>query len=336
MNVHNDYAGLSMVWQRLEEIYGSPEVIENALLKKVEDFPKITNRENHRLRELGDILMELDAARIDGYLPGLSYLNTSRGVTPIVQKLPYGLQEKWISLGSRYKAENRVPYPPFSIFVKFVCDKARERNDPSFASIMTGTPPAAKMEKSLSLNPHTKPTVAVRKMGVAADGNSSSNGKMENDTDKQCPLHNKPHPLRKCRGFRSKTLDERKSYLKENNICFKCCASSTHVAKDCDKLVQCTECNSNRHLSALHPGPAPWKAHSKTSPAVQGGEQHAESVPQVTSNCTEVCGNVNSSRSCSKISLVKVFPAGQRDRAVNMYIVLDEQSNRSLARTEFF
>lgn len=80
-----------MVWQRLEDCYGSPEAVENALLKKVDDFPKISYRENHRLRELGDLLLELEAARADGFLPGLNYLDTSRGITPIVQKLPYSL-----------------------------------------------------------------------------------------------------------------------------------------------------------------------------------------------------------------------------------------------------
>ncbi|KAI4872903.1 hypothetical protein NFI96_001930 [Prochilodus magdalenae] len=115
VHIHNPPSGLRMLWQRLEDVYGSPEVIENALLKKVEDFPKISVRDNHKLRELGDILMELEAAKVDGYLPGLSYLNTSRGVSPIVQKLPHTLQEKWITVGTRYKEQHRIPYPPFLI-----------------------------------------------------------------------------------------------------------------------------------------------------------------------------------------------------------------------------
>ena len=73
--------------------------------------------------------MEIEAARADVYLPGLSYLNTSRGVTPIVQKLPLNLQEKWITVGSRYKDQHRVPYPPFGVFVNFVCEQAKTRND---------------------------------------------------------------------------------------------------------------------------------------------------------------------------------------------------------------
>ncbi|XP_034547118.1 uncharacterized protein LOC117818374 isoform X1 [Notolabrus celidotus] len=341
VHIHSASAGLQMVWQRLEDIYGSPEVIEDALLKKIDDFPKITAKDNHKLRQLGDTLMELEAARADGYLPGLMYLNTSRGVSPIVQKLPYNLQERWITVGSRYKEQHRVSYPPFSVFVNFVCEEAKVRNDPSFANI-TGTLFATKTEKSYSpnyqpFNQHVKSTVAVRKTEISSDG----------DPDKLCPLHNKPHPLRKCRGFRNKTIEERKAYLKEKSICFRCCASSTHIAKDCNKPVQCKECNSDRHPSALHPGSAPWKTDFQTNTREQqGGEQQGEEQQgrehqavagtSVTSRCTEICGDVNASKSCSKICLVWVYPNGQRERALKTYAVLDDQSNKSLGRSKFF
>lgn len=36
VHIHNTRAGLRMVWQRIEDIYGSAEVINNSLLKKVE------------------------------------------------------------------------------------------------------------------------------------------------------------------------------------------------------------------------------------------------------------------------------------------------------------
>lgn len=58
--------------------------------------------------------MELEAAKSDGYLPGLSHLNTSRGVSPIVQKLPHALQEKWITVGSRCKEYHILHSPSLS------------------------------------------------------------------------------------------------------------------------------------------------------------------------------------------------------------------------------
>ncbi|XP_053555350.1 uncharacterized protein LOC128645998 [Bombina bombina] len=101
VHVHNPIDGVKMVWQRLEECYGSPEAIENALLKKLENFPRISNKDNIKLRELGDMLLEVNAAKAGGFLPGLAYLDTARGINPIIEKLTYSLQEKWIFQGSK-------------------------------------------------------------------------------------------------------------------------------------------------------------------------------------------------------------------------------------------
>ncbi|XP_038139099.1 uncharacterized protein LOC119782277 [Cyprinodon tularosa] len=129
VHVLNPAAGLNMVWQRLEECYGMPEVIENALFKKLESFPKLTNKDNDKLRELGDILLELECAKVEGYLPGLTYLDTARGVNPIVEKLPHSLQEKWITQASKYKEDYEVPFPPFSFFSQFVRKQAKNPAD---------------------------------------------------------------------------------------------------------------------------------------------------------------------------------------------------------------
>ena len=56
------------------QCYGTPEAVEDALLKKIEDFPKLDNKDNAKLRELGDILLELECAKEKGYLPGLAFL----------------------------------------------------------------------------------------------------------------------------------------------------------------------------------------------------------------------------------------------------------------------
>lgn len=146
VHVNNPRAGVYMIWQRLEEIYGSPEVIENALLRKLETFPVISNRDIHKLVELGDLLRELEAAKAEGYLPGLAYLDTSRGVNPIMEKLSFSLRDRWIGQGSKYKEDFHVPFPLFSFFV---CSQAKTRNDPSFAFSLSSTPSHAKVETKI-------------------------------------------------------------------------------------------------------------------------------------------------------------------------------------------
>lgn len=138
--IRDPQGGLDAIWQRIEECYGTPEAIEGALFARLESFPKISNREPAKLRELADLLQELYAAKQDGFLTGLAYLDTARGVAPIVEKLPYNLQEKWMFYGSQIKREHKVSFPPFSVFVNFIQSQAKARNDPSFRVTMPPPP----------------------------------------------------------------------------------------------------------------------------------------------------------------------------------------------------
>lgn len=243
--------GLRMIWDRLDTFYGAPEVIEEALFQRINSFPKISNRDYPKLQELSDLLRELEAAKIDGDLPGLQYLDTSQGINPLVQKLPFNLQEKWLSLGSSYKLQYQVSFPPFEVFVDFVRQQAITRNDPSFkftgqADVpLKGDKTSWKLSKQKEISVHKTdvlPPFASDRLDVKAD-----------DSERQCPIHKKPHLLRKCRAFREKSLEERKAFLKENRICFKCCTSTRHMAKDCKYATSCFECKSERHLCS-----PPW------------------------------------------------------------------------------
>ncbi|XP_017275504.2 uncharacterized protein LOC108249317 [Kryptolebias marmoratus] len=334
IHINNPVNGLNMMWNRLEQCYGSAEAIEDALFKRIEAFPKITPKDYSKLRKFSDLLMEIQSAKDDGDLPGLAFLDTARGVNPIVQKLPFHLQEKWITVGTNYKRTKCVFFPPFNIFVDFVTQEADSKNDPSFN--FTSFPDFSKPDK-LPWRTNRQKEVSVHKTDVVSHPSSDIHRSVNKAVDigKICPIHKKPHPLSKCRTFRMKTLDDRKMFLKENNLCFKCCASSSHIARDCKVKVQCSECHDEKHCSALHPGPAPWQR--EIEPAVDhGGEPDSKEPEEITSSCTQVCGTNEASRSCSKICLVQVYPAGCPQQAVKLYAIHDEQSNRSLVRPEFF
>ncbi|XP_034073861.1 uncharacterized protein LOC117547343 [Gymnodraco acuticeps] len=335
VHVNDSARGLIMTWSRLQDCYGSPEMIEKALFDRVEQFPKINNRDPVKLRELGDLLQELVSAQQEGNLPGLSCLDTSRGLNPIVEKLPFNLQDKWMSHGSMYKEQNHVHFPPFTYFADFVCREAYIRNNPSFF-LSSSTVAIVKQDNTVKKMDSSKNFISSHMTEVSSmsDSDNTETSSVKPDVEKQCPIHKKPHPLKYCKGFRTKTLEERKAFLRQGGICFRCCSSSKHLAKDCKIAVQCKECNSNKHIAALHPGPAPW--HNQNPESENGGEDDTESSPTVNSKCTEVCGENNGPRSCSKICLITVHPKGRPDRSVRLYAILDDQSNRSLARSEFF
>ncbi|XP_061678699.1 uncharacterized protein LOC133502197 [Syngnathoides biaculeatus] len=337
VHITNPHAALELAWTRLQECYATPEVIENALFKRLDNFPRLTSKDKIKLRELSDLLLELFSAKQDGYLPGLSYLDTPRGIKPIVEKLPPNLQEKWLFAGSNYKERYRVCFPPFSFFVDFVRCQAKARNDPSFV-LVSSNRSHYHSERSRTKHDSARTAVFVHRTDVSTTDSSllhktSTDKKGSDDPTKYCPVHNKPHPLEKCRAFRIKRLMERKRLLKEYRRCFKCC-SGTHVARECPAELKCNECESNQHCTVMHPDTAVSPAPSP--PTESDVEQQNSSPPEVTSRCTKVCGEGLPPRSCAKICLVRVFPQGQRERSIKMYAILDDQSNRSLARSEFF
>ena len=333
--VSNPQAALQLSWTRLQECYATPEVKESALFKRLDCFPRLSSRENSKLRELSDLLLELLSAQTDGYLPGLSYLDTPRGINPIVEKLPQNLQDKWLSTGSRYKEHHRVCYPPFSFFVEFVRCEAKARNDPSFI-LPNNSYSHHRNERAAGRQESVRTAISVHKTDVAATANAHLTYRAERevrDPSKNCPLHDKPHPLERCRGFRMKPLTERKRLLKEYRRCFRCC-SAVHMAKECPVKLKCNECESEEHCTTMHPDTTLSPA---AFPVAEPHTEQQRSFPsEVTSRCTEVCGDGLPARSCAKICLVQVFPRGERERAVKMYAIIDDQSNRSLARSEFF
>ncbi len=101
--------------------------------------------------------------------------------------------------------------------------------------------------------------------------------------------------------------------------------------------MKCSECGSTYHDTAMHPGPSPQVVKPPSPSQEDGGEGEDHSnMAVVNTSCTEVCGPGQWGRSCSNICLVKLYPKGSKDMAIKAYVILDDQSNRSLARPELF
>lgn len=45
VHVRDPKAALHNAWERLTECYGAPEIIENALLQRLENFPRVLNKD---------------------------------------------------------------------------------------------------------------------------------------------------------------------------------------------------------------------------------------------------------------------------------------------------
>ena len=306
---------LKKIWQRLEERFGSPELVESALRHKLENFTKFTDMK--KLYTLHDILNEIEAAkRQPNYRDIFAGFDSSVGIKPILQKLPHTLQEKWMTRADRYKQTHKVLFPPFEEFVNFIGEMSRIRNDPGLV-----------IEPSWCNQPRKeRETVHVRKVQLDTpkqDTVSDRKRPWEN-----CIFHNhNKHSTNRCREFRKLTMNERISLLKEKNICFRCCETSSHFSRKCKADIRCVVCGSKDHCSALHKEDV--VSHDRES-ARNHGEESA-----VVVQCTEICGEFNG-KSCARILPVNVYREGDREHAINIYVMLDDQSNKTLGKGELF
>lgn len=220
------------------------------------------------------------------------------------------MQEKWASFASRYKKANCTSFPPLSVFAEFVRDQAKIKNDPGFHfGIQQGKHHAGSYGGGKDIV--TRKT-DVRKSELVKIG---------------CPIHRSGgHLLGSCRTFQSESFDRKRKILKENNLCYRC-FSSQHMLKKCNSNLKCSVCHSVTHHTLLH----------VNGLGQNGGEKsNKDSNEPVLSNCTQICGNKFSGKSCGKIVLVNIYSSSQPERKVRVYAILDEQSNRTLAKPELF
>ena len=204
-NASNPPRGLSLIWERLEYQFASPEIIEASLKKKLRDFPKLSMKENKKLFDLSDILSEIEARKeSDQYKNLLAYFDSSSGVSPIVSKLPFSMQEKWTNKASAYKEANQVPFPPFTFFSKFVRDTAKMRNDPSFcyegfSQDKCESQYPSKPNKTVSFRSQNQ--VSVKK--TETQKSTKQQSPKDQKKGRHCAYHDTTtHTLNYCRNFR--------------------------------------------------------------------------------------------------------------------------------------
>ena len=282
-SIHDLNGGLSKIWVRLDEMFGAPEQIEHSIKKRLLDFPSISSKNHKALYHLYDLVSEIESLKQNPqYSTLLSYFDSSSGVNSVLTKLDSRLRNKWIEKARSYKVENGSTYPPFSFFVKFIKNLSTTLNDPSFIIDQVD------MKKPTNVS---TPHVSSRKTEV--DYESEPN-------NFSCPFHNTDsHSLDMCRRFRNLHIVKRKEFLKLHKLCYKCCDAS-HVFRDCQEEIKCTECGSDKHVAALYVFKNQRVSNSNNvndpiaiNPNDYGGEPNRVEIgnvdPEIVSKCTSLC-----------------------------------------------
>ena len=100
----------------------------------------------------------------------------------------------------------------------------------------------------------------------------------------------------------------------------------------------CIERGSNKHLAALHVDGEQRHGGEQVANKDQSDDganprqnQHAG---EITTKCTENSGSSLGGKSCSKTCLANIYFTGHPETKVKAYVVIDDQSNSSLAKSE--
>ena len=288
--------GLHLLWERLEDRYGSEILVENAIREKLENFPNLTPKSDpKKLYELADLLDELSSIKENPkYASSLSFYDSPYGINIIARKLPYQIREQWGNEASNKEQTDQGKSPSFKFFCEFVRKVSKRKNNPNYMY-------------DLERN---------QKITTTKTDFEQSNV--------ECPIHLTNHPLPVCRTFKSKTWQQRLEYLKQNHLCFKCLISSTHSFKECPQEIRCDICGKS-HNTAMH-------RRSDLSPSGEDDEEYQETID---SKCTKVCDKFGG-RSCGKIVPIFVSKNGDKTTKKKVYAIIDDQSNRTLASTSLF
>lgn len=315
--------GREKIWTRLDERFGAPELVKSVITNKLKNTPKINPKDAKTYYDLVDTLSEVEAIKLDKmFTKQMSFYDTSEGILPIVHKLPFNVQEKWETRAALYKQKHNDDFPPFSEFLRFIEEICKIKNDPGLTCCST------QFDKTSSQNVR----VSCRKTEVNVDLSDPQEYI-------RCPIHKASHSLLDCRAFKTKSLVERKKIVKDNKICFRCLQSVTHKSADCKKDLSCSVCNSNKHVTIMHEfksGTSGTLGGANSTPSSGHGGEPKRDVSGVDCKCTQVCGSMPGGKSCSKIVLVDVFSSSNPSNHLRTYAIMDDQSNRSLARPELF
>lgn len=82
-NASNQGRGLQRIWDRLQDRFDNPEVVESAIKRKLAKFPKLGNKDSTKLYELFDIVSEIEFLEENPvYSTLLAYFDSSSWCEP--------------------------------------------------------------------------------------------------------------------------------------------------------------------------------------------------------------------------------------------------------------
>ncbi|XP_028408799.1 uncharacterized protein LOC114531374 [Dendronephthya gigantea] len=253
----------------LKTKYGRSYLIATAYVERLTSYPPIKSEDGESLQRFSIMLTTCkNALKQVGYL---SKIENPDSMQKIVEKLPFGLRQKWRDVADDI-TEVKQREITIEDITSFVEKRARACNHPIFGKISR----EVKLENAGRKN--VKPTRGSSFATKGKDGGSVR-------TKVVCPSCESNHWLSQCDDFKKRSIEERFKLVRSLKLCDNCLVPG-HVGRSCEKKSFCKiEGCKHKHSTFLHRKPTdPGEDEriqrqknegAESQPPSQAGEQNA-------------------------------------------------------------
>jgi hypothetical protein len=229
----------------LEAEYGHPYKLSMHFVKKIQEWPIVKADDAKALKAFSHFLIKAEHA-----LSGVRYshmLDHPSTLVDVVKKLPSYLRNKWNEQAHRLSLHSPAT---FADLARFIANAAAVANDPVFGRQPTETAKGghAKVGRSVA-SVDRRSVQSADQCQVSAITEPVVNSCAAR-VEATCAFCKGNHELNDCHGFNAKSIDEKRSFVKSNRLCFGCFAPG-HYSKGCSSRKTCSKCGK-LHPSSLH------------------------------------------------------------------------------------
>jgi len=198
-------------------------------------WPKVGVNDSLSLREFTDFLQ--GCVEAIPHVKGLAILNDCEENYKLLKKLPEWIVRKWSKLVVE-ELDMTGDYPSLKRFAEFLQKESKIACNPFTSPLLMSSKVSdesfPKRAKAFNTNAQVKDPI---RMGFEITSPCSF-------------CESKTHSIAKCPIFAEKPMDDKRSFIRENHLCFGCLRRG-HISRDCKRRHICGTC-SFRHPTCLH------------------------------------------------------------------------------------
>ena len=243
-----------MVWRELYDRYGQPHIVGRHCEQRLLELPKVGQYDPEGLENMA-ILMKRCLASLEEF-SGSSTMNTVGFIAMLAEKLPLELRRKWVSEALKIQTKSGS-LAGFADFAGFVINESVEANSTYYKAIFFSRSSKSDSHGFKQRRTHTfattNPIKAFAQTTNQAKVHRGEERSQKEDARISCYSCGQQHKLIDCDAFANKTLQEKRSVVRERRLCYRCLRPG-HGIKDCRSKNSCEveSCRSNSHHTLLH------------------------------------------------------------------------------------